>query len=184
MDFPFSLNVDKSFPDLNLGDGRVSEFFLKSINSLSAPAPSMDTALVPSSGTAGEKLIPDLPATESRMMAKDKTIPKVDGTAGVEGVKAIPAVERRNTVERVNTVDGGDTDEVKEVKVAGVERVKERTEMDTSCTGDKSSENNLGKKDYFTWLKPVHFTHPFLSNPSILFNTQHTVYRGWLERPL
>lgn len=37
MDFPFSLNVGKTFPDLSLPDGRVSEFFLNSINSLGDP---------------------------------------------------------------------------------------------------------------------------------------------------
>ncbi len=55
MDFPFSLNVEKQFPPLSLPGGRVSEFFLNSINSLSDPV-NMDSGLVASLEGVAEKV--------------------------------------------------------------------------------------------------------------------------------
>ena len=55
MEFPFSLGVGKTLPDLSLPDGRVSDFFLKSIDSLSAPV-SMESALVSMEGTAEKEV--------------------------------------------------------------------------------------------------------------------------------
>lgn len=47
MGFPFSLGgVGKSFPDLPIPDGRVSEFFLNSINALNVPGSVADSGLV------------------------------------------------------------------------------------------------------------------------------------------
>lgn len=143
MDFPFSLNVDKSFPDLNLTDGRVSEFFLKSINSLGGPVSSMDSALV-----AGDKLIPNLPATTvgSGIKGKDAAIAgveRVNSTTTIENVNTVPEVEAVDTVagvERVNT--DGDNPIPKEMKVVeGMEGVKESDEMEQSC-----AENNNDDK--------------------------------------
>lgn len=152
MDFPFSMNVDKSFPDLSLNDGRMSEFFLKSINSLSVPVRSTDSTLVPSSDS--EKLVPDLPmsATESGVKVKDKAAPEVEGVEGVKITTAdnvIPESERVTGVERVNTASAAVDIIPKEVKVVtGMEGVKESTEMDTSCTEDnKSSEDNIGEEE-------------------------------------
>lgn len=146
MDFPFSLNVDKSFPDLNLTDGRVSEFFLKSINSLSVPVPSMNSALVPSD-VAGDKFIPDIPTTVTGngMKGKDTAIPGVEGvniTTAVENVNAVPEAEGVDAVtgvQRVNT-DGGNNSISKE---KGVEGVKESAEMDESCS--ERNEDDIGK---------------------------------------
>lgn len=120
MDFPFSLNVDKTFPDLHLAD---SEFFLKSIKSLG-----MDSALVSSSDTVGEKLV----VAGSGMVAKRvNVIPETKGvnvsSTGVEGV---------NTVSTVSAgVDGG------EGKVDG-EGVKS-ADMDTTCAEDNKDEGTL-----------------------------------------
>lgn len=55
MEFPFSLGVGKTFPDLSLPDERVSDFFLKSIDSLSVPV-SMESALVSMEGTAEKEV--------------------------------------------------------------------------------------------------------------------------------
>lgn len=55
MEFPFSLGVGKTFPDLSLPDERVSDFFLKSIDSLSVPV-SMESTLVPMEGTAEKEV--------------------------------------------------------------------------------------------------------------------------------
>lgn len=144
MDFPFSLNVDKTFPDLNLADGRVSEFFFKSLNSLSVPV-SMDSALVSSPDMVGEKLIPGLP----------KAVVAASGME-VKGVNVIPEMEGVNTsttgVEGVNTVSAGVGGGEGRVEYSSTEGVKAAgtCDMDTTCAEDSRSEDTSGKVNYVT----------------------------------
>ena len=122
-DFPFSLNADKTFPDLNLADGRVSEFF-KSINSLTVPG-TMESTLASSPDMAGEKLITGLPnsvgSSKSGMDEKDG----VNVVSGSQGV---------------NTASGIDSDQRK-ARNAGVEGVKstDTCDVDTTPPGSQDS---------------------------------------------
>lgn len=136
MEFPFCLNVDKTFPDLNLADGRVSEFFLKSINSLNVPV-SMDSALVSSSEVAGEKLIPELHEAVGVSEVKEGVIPEVERVnTGGERVNAVPEADGVNT-----GIENGDTG------TTGVEGVKEAAgTCDTDDTCENSGDSNSGEK--------------------------------------
>jgi hypothetical protein len=126
MDFPFSLNVDKTFPDLNLADGRVSEFFLKSINSLGVPV-SIDSSMVPSSGMAGGG--PEsAEAGEGKYRVNVMSGMKGVNTTSTEGVITAPAVSTPDK-------DGGGE------KGSGVEGIKPAVtcDMDTAAVGEEES---------------------------------------------
>ena len=96
MDFPFSLNVEKQFPPLSLQDGRVSEFFLNSINSLSDSVP-MDSGLVASlEGVAAEK-VPERDGNDGGGGGgKEKGSDNGKSGGGEEGIKIASGIEGVN----------------------------------------------------------------------------------------
>lgn len=75
IDFPFSLNVGKSFPEL-LPEGREAEFFLNSLTSLS-----MDTSLSPAVEVGAEKAASAGEKDHSLNNKEDKSMAETKGTA-------------------------------------------------------------------------------------------------------
>lgn len=129
--FPFSLNADKTFPNLNLADGRVSEFF-KSINSLTVPG-TMDSALASSPDMAGEKLITGLPNSVVSSGSEDD---EKDGVSAAERVNA--GVEKVQTASAHAPGMAGDQGEVTSPGVEGV-RSADTCEMNTTPPEDSSA---------------------------------------------
>ena len=101
MDFPFSLNVGKTFPDLSLPDGREAEFFLNSLNSLSDIPVTMDSGL-PSSVVQGAKK-----AALKKAVGEGDERGEGVNKSGAEGVKHEDTNEKGDVSKECGSGEGG-----------------------------------------------------------------------------
>lgn len=122
MGFPFSLGVGKAFPDLSLPDGRVSEFFLNSINSLSVPPVSMDS-----------RGLVEAP--------KEMVVPPTDGDEGV--VESGKGEGGNDSTEGVKEDSTGDREEVSTADMDGGNDQEANADIKSAAAGTGSIERGV-----------------------------------------
>ena len=147
MEFPFSLNnVDKTFPHLSLPDGRDTEFFLNSLNSLSRMPVTLNT---PSAEQLLKKKAPldnKVPSDCRRENTKKAT---GDNDVGTKGVKKDSGAGRVNNGA---SSDGVKEDTLKEDVTAGNREDGEEKKEDEAVTATRAGKNNelLKEMNYLT----------------------------------
>lgn len=141
MDFPFSLNVEKSFPPLSLPDGRVSEFFLNSINALGDPV-NMESGLVASlQGEAGEAEKVATPDEEGKKEGRGDV-----GKEGEDEIKVAAGIEGANESNATSKEEGRGKEA--EVAMATETKDEKREEKGTADVKSEESASEHGKE----WL--------------------------------